>query len=86
MLGVQSRSSGLMAGAFGADGGDGVFQHLLVEFDADFADVAGLLVAQQVAGAAHVEVVARQGGSRRPACRASAMTFEAFFGGRREMR
>jgi hypothetical protein len=30
---------------------------LLVEFDADFADVAGLFVAQEVAGAAQVKVV-----------------------------
>src|SRR3546814_19597401 len=35
-----------------------LLQHLLVELDADLADVAGLLLAQQVAGTADVEVVA----------------------------
>ena len=38
--------------------GDRLFQHLLVELEADFLDVAGLLLAEQVAGAANVEVVA----------------------------
>ena len=33
-------------------------QHLLVKLEADFLDVAGLLVAQQIAGAADVEIVA----------------------------
>jgi hypothetical protein len=37
---------------------DRVLQHLLVELDADLLDVARLLVAEQVAGAADVEVVA----------------------------
>ena len=35
-----------------------LLQHLLVELEADLLDVAGLLLAQQVAGAADVEVVA----------------------------
>ena len=34
-----------------------LLQHLLVELVADLLDVAGLLVAEQVAGAADVEVV-----------------------------
>ena len=38
--------------------GDGFFQHLLVELDADLADLSGLFLAQQVAGAADVEIVA----------------------------
>ena len=42
----------------GAHFGHRVFQHLLIELDADFADMAGLFVAQQVAGAADIEVVA----------------------------
>ena len=33
---------------------------MLIEFDADLADVPGLLVAQQIAGAADIEIVARQ--------------------------
>jgi hypothetical protein len=37
---------------------DGFLEHLLVELDADFADMARLLLAQQIAGAADVEVVA----------------------------
>jgi hypothetical protein len=37
---------------------DGLFEHGLIEFDADFADVAGLLFAEQIAAAAHVEIVA----------------------------
>ena len=37
--------------------GDRLLQHLLVELVADLLDVAGLLVAEQVAGAADVEVV-----------------------------
>jgi hypothetical protein len=37
---------------------DRIFQHLLVELDADLADMAGLLFAEQVAAAADVEVVA----------------------------
>ncbi len=38
----------------------GFFQHGLVEFVAHFADVAGLLLAQDVAGAADIEVVTGQ--------------------------
>ncbi len=34
-----------------------LLQHLLVELEADLLDVAGLLVAQQIAGAANVEIV-----------------------------
>ena len=34
-----------------------LLQHLLVKLEADFLDVAGLLLAQQIAGAADVEVV-----------------------------
>ena len=40
------------------EGGHRLFEHLLIEFVTDFLDMAGLLVAQQVAGAADVEVVA----------------------------
>ena len=52
---------GALAAALGAHLDDRVLQHLLVELDADLADMAGLLVAEQVAGAADVEVVARRG-------------------------
>ena len=44
----------------GAELGHRLLQHLLVELEADFPDMAGLLVAQQVARAAHVEIVAGQ--------------------------
>src|SRR5690348_3684238 len=37
---------------------DRVLEHRLVEFKADLLDMSGLLVAQQVAGAADVEIVA----------------------------
>ena len=58
---------GAAAALGGAHLGDRVLQHLLVEFDADFADMAALFVAQQVAGAADVEVVAgeREAGAER---------------------
>ena len=59
MFGVQSRSCRAAPALAGAQLGDRVLQHLLVQLDADLADMAGLLVAQQVAGAADVEVVAR---------------------------
>ena len=36
-------------------------QHLLIEFDADFADMAGLLLAQKIAGAANIHVMAGDG-------------------------
>ena len=39
---------------------DRLLQHVLVELDADLADMARLLVAEQIAGAADVEIVARQ--------------------------
>ena len=47
--------------------GDRLLQHRLVELEADLADVAGLLLAQEVAGAADVEVVAgeREAGAQR---------------------
>ena len=51
-------SSTDLAGA--ADLGDRLLQHLLVELEADLLDVAGLLLAEQIAGAADVEVVAGQ--------------------------
>ena len=35
-----------------------LLQHLLVELEADLLDVAGLLLAEQIAGAADVEIVA----------------------------
>ena len=59
MFGVQSRSSDARRlPLLGPQVGDRLLQHLLVELEADFADMAGLLVAQQIAGAADVEVVA----------------------------
>ncbi len=36
---------------------DRLLQHRLVELEADFADVAGLFLAEQIAGAADVEIV-----------------------------
>src|SRR5216683_6478592 len=44
-----------------ARSGDRLLEHVLVELDADFANVPRLLLAQQVAGAADIHVVARQG-------------------------
>ncbi len=38
--------------------GDRLFQHLLVELEADFLDMAGLFLAEQIARAANVEIVA----------------------------
>ena len=34
-----------------------LLQHLLVELEADLLDVAGLLLAQEIAGAADIEIV-----------------------------
>ncbi|MEJ0010122.1 MAG: hypothetical protein WDN72_06195 [Alphaproteobacteria bacterium] len=45
-------------GRAAAEVGDGLLQHRLVELDADFLDVAGLLLAQQIAEAADIHVVA----------------------------
>ena len=50
----------LLAELAALHGRDRLLQHRLVELEADLADVAGLLLAEQVAGAADVEVVARQ--------------------------
>jgi hypothetical protein len=44
----------------GAELGNRLLDHLLVELIAHFLDVARLLVAQQVSGTAQVEIVARQ--------------------------
>ena len=41
----------------GLEADDRLLQHLLIELEADFLDVAGLLVAEQIAGAADVEIV-----------------------------
>ena len=49
----------LLAAAAGAERSDRFFQHALIELDADLAHVTGLLVAQKIAGAANVEIVAR---------------------------
>ena len=51
----------------GAELGHGLLDHLLVELVAHFLDVARLLVAQQVAGTAQVEIVAgqREAGTQR---------------------
>jgi len=37
---------------------DRFFQHRLIEFEAHFLDVSGLLLAEQIAGTADVEVMA----------------------------
>ena len=55
ICGDQRSCDGL--GAAGLHAHHGLFQHLLVELEADLLDVAGLLLAEQVAGAADVEVV-----------------------------
>ena len=44
-------------GAAGLHHHHGLFQHLLVKLEADLLDVAGLLLAEQIAGAADVEIV-----------------------------
>jgi hypothetical protein len=66
-----------------------VLQHLLVELEADFLDMAGLFVAQQVAGAANVEIVAGEleaGAQLSSDCstfsRFSAVRSACLFGGR----
>ena len=59
ICGLQS-SRAASSLAVGAGCGDRLFEHVLVELDADLADVPGLLVAQEIAGAADIEVVARQ--------------------------
>src|SRR5215471_11047268 len=41
--------------------GDRFLKKMLIELDAHFADVAGLLLAQEVASAANIKIVARQG-------------------------
>ena len=41
-----------------------LLQHLLIKLDADFADMAGLFLAQQIAGAANIHVVAGDGKAR----------------------
>ena len=51
-------SSVARATAAGLGGEDRVLEHRLVELEADLPDVAGLLVAEQVARAADVEIVA----------------------------
>ena len=40
--------------------GDRFFEHRLIEFEAHFLDVARLLLAQEIAGAADIEIVAGQ--------------------------
>ena len=57
ICGDHSASSLRLAGL---QRGDRLLQHLLVELVADLLDVAGLLLAEEVAGAADVEVVARE--------------------------
>ncbi len=39
---------------------DRLLEHRLIQLEADLADVAGLLLAEQVAGAADVEIVRGQ--------------------------
>src|SRR5215213_2576023 len=62
---------------------DGVLQHLLVELEAYFPNVTGLLFAQQVAGSANVEIMA--GEAETGAERIQGLQdLEAFFGRRRK--
>ena len=49
--------SGDRLGDAGLEARHRLFQHLLVKLVADFLDVAGLLLAEQIAGAADVEIV-----------------------------
>ncbi len=51
LTGGQRRAAGLRFH-------DRLFEHRLVKLEADFADMAGLLVADEIAGAANVEIVA----------------------------
>ena len=46
--------------AFAAHLGDSLFEHVLIEFKTDFADVAVLLFTEKIAAAANVEIVAGQ--------------------------
>src|SRR5690606_13505539 len=58
-LGTQSVASiPLQPGVSSLRSEDRILEHRLVEFEADLADMARLLVAEQVAGAADVEIVA----------------------------
>jgi hypothetical protein len=58
ICGLSASRSRFEAHLAGLGGENRVLEHRLVEFEADLADVPGLLVAEQVAGAADVEVVA----------------------------
>ena len=49
----------LLVHVAGAQRGHRLLQHVLIKLDADLADMAGLFVAQQIAGAANIEIVAR---------------------------
>src|SRR5581483_12510504 len=49
----------LLALRLALERGDGLVEHLQVELEAERRDVAGLLVAEQVAGAADLEVAHR---------------------------
>ena len=60
MFGVQSRSCPPRRPSPARSSADRVLQHLLIQLDAHFADMAGLFVAQQVARPADIEIVARQ--------------------------
>ena len=42
-------------------GGDGLFEHLLIELDPHLANVAGLFLTQEITGATDIQIVARQG-------------------------
>ncbi len=70
MVGDHLSATGAVMPALSA--GDRLLQHLLIEFVADFLDVAGLLVAEQIAGAANIQIVRWRAGSRRPASPATA--------------
>ena len=62
ICGVQSlgAASAAAAGLLRAQLGHGLLEHVVVELEADLADLPGLLVAEEVAGTADVEVVAGQ--------------------------
>ncbi len=64
--------------------GDGFFQHGLVKLEPDLVDMAGLLLAQQVAGAADIEIVAGQRKAR-PERIQRLQDLQAFFRRRRQL-
>jgi hypothetical protein len=63
---------------FGAQREDRVFEHRLVQFETDLADMAGLFVAHEIAGTANVQVMAGELEACAPRLSRSDKTFSRF--------